>query len=193
MARAPDRKPPRWLRLLARLAGATAGGAAPSPPRRARRRRRRTTAPDFQRSRVYRWEAGHVLPHSTEPISLDACRALVREAYLWAEAPIARTAGWAPPEVTDGRGRRHASGSREVIKLPRWARTRPVVLHECAHGLARDKHGPEFVAVYLDLLERFLGLGRAGLVASLTAEGVRFAPRPGAAPGAPKAARPRPA
>jgi hypothetical protein len=77
--------------------------------------------------------------------------------------------------VTDGRGRRHACGSREAIKLPRWARTRAVVLHECAHGLARDMHGPEFVAVYVGLLERFAGLDAAALRASLAEARVRVA------------------
>jgi hypothetical protein len=77
--------------------------------------------------------------------------------------------------VTDGRGRRHACGSREAIKLPRWARTRAVVLHECAHGLARDMHGPEFVAVYVGLLERFAGLDATALRASLAEARVRVA------------------
>lgn len=67
-------------------------------------------------------------------------------------------AAWAPPKVTDGRGRRHACGSRQVIKLPRWSRTTAVVLHECAHGLAADMHGPVFAAVYVELLARFAGL-----------------------------------
>jgi putative metallohydrolase (TIGR04338 family) len=77
--------------------------------------------------------------------------------------------------VADGRGRRHACGSRQVIKLPRWARTRPVVLHECAHGLADDQHGPRFVARYVDLLERFLGLDRSDLHLSLARHRVRIA------------------
>jgi putative metallohydrolase (TIGR04338 family) len=77
--------------------------------------------------------------------------------------------------VTDGRGRRHACGSRAEIKLPRWARTRPVVLHECAHGLADDKHGPRFVARYVDLLERFLGMERAALHSSLAERRIRIA------------------
>ncbi|HMR30350.1 MAG TPA: hypothetical protein PKA13_00740 [Geminicoccaceae bacterium] len=130
---------------------------------------------DFQRSRVYRWEGEHVLPHDREVLSLDQCTRLVEAAYRWAEADLAATAGWRPPTVLDGRGRRHACGSRQVIKLPRWARTRPVVLHECAHGMADDQHGPRFVARYVELLERFLGLDRAVLHASLARHRVRIA------------------
>jgi hypothetical protein len=105
-------------------------------------------------------------------LSLAACRALVDAAYRWREQPGA-TLGWTPPQVTDGRGRRHACGSREVIKLPRWARTRAIVLHECAHGMADDQHGPRFVAVYVALLEQFAGLELSRLRASLAIFGVR--------------------
>jgi hypothetical protein len=142
---------------------------------------------DFQRGRVYAWEAQHVFPHAGERLSLAACRALVEIAYRWREAPGADPA-WAPPRVTDGRGRRHACGSREVIKLPRWARTRAVVLHECAHGMADDQHGPRFVAVYATLLEAFAGLERGHLTATLAAAGVAIA-ADGQAAAAPTTAR----
>ncbi|MDX6752620.1 hypothetical protein SH611_22710 [Geminicoccaceae bacterium 1502E] len=154
------------LRTLMRLILGTPVPAAP--------RRRRRSAPDFQRSKVYRWEGRHVLPRDTAALSLDECRALVLAAYRWAEAPAAGDHDWTPPLVTDGRGRRHACGSRAVIKLPRWARTRPVVLHECAHGLAPDKHGPRFVAVYVALIEQFMGLPRAALEESLAEAGIAF-------------------
>lgn len=122
---------------------------------------------DFQRARVYRWEAEHVFPQAGERLSLAACRALVEAAYRWREQPGLDPA-WAPPRVTDGRGRRHACGSREVIKLPRWARTRAIVLHECAHGMADDQHGPKFVGVYVELLVKFAGLKRECLTRTLT-------------------------
>jgi hypothetical protein len=137
---------------------------------------------DFQRSRVYRWEAVHVLPHERKLLSLQACRDLTAEVF-------ARRLGddALPPRVEDGRGRRHAAGSRAVIKLPRWARTRPIVLHECAHGLAVDGHGPDFVRAYVELLVEFMGLERTVLEASLRADGVQVTPfgQPIAAPAAP--------
>ena len=141
------------------------------------RRRPRRAIKDFQRSRVYRWEHDQVFPHDPHLLSIEDCRALVDIVYRWHEGPLSLRPGWAPPSVTDGRGRRHACGSREVIKLPRWARTRPLVLHECAHGLAADKHGPEFVRVYVDLLVRFMGLDRAALVASVEMAGIKIAGR----------------
>lgn len=100
-------------------------------------------------------------------------------AYRFAEGPAASRRGWQPPEVSDGRGRRHACGSREVIKLPRWARTAPVVLHECAHGLADDMHGPNFLRAYLELIEHFLGADRLTLLTSARAARLVVAARPG--------------
>ncbi len=132
----------------------------------------RRRAPDGQRARVYRWEQAMVFPGRYARLSLDACRALVEAVYRWAEPDRVGGIGWTPPRVTDGRGRRHACGSREVIKLPRWARTAPIVLHECAHGLAPDGHGPRFVAAYVALLERFLGMDGTALRLSLSAAGV---------------------
>jgi hypothetical protein len=189
--RTPKARVPPWLRVLALVTGVAPATPAPRTASRPARRRR-TKVPDFQRSRIYRWEAEHVLPHAPELLSLDVCRALVHEAYVWAERPGPGTPGWSPPEVTDGRGRRHACGSRQVIKLPRWARTRPVVLHECAHGLADDKHGPRFVGIYVALLVRFLELDRAALETSLQASRVRFQPWGDAVPAPRRAARRRP-
>ena len=158
----------RLRRVVVRLVG------VPAPPKPRRKARKAKRPRDFQRARVYRWEAAHVFPQAGEPLSLAACRGLVETVFRWAECP-GDDAGWRPPLVTDGRGRRHACGSREAIKLPRWARTRAVVLHECAHGLARDMHGPEFVAVYVGLLERFAGLDAAALRAGLAEARVRAA------------------
>ncbi|MEZ5825290.1 MAG: hypothetical protein R3C97_11295 [Geminicoccaceae bacterium] len=154
----------RWLQ---------AGGTPPAPVP-----VRRTRPRDFQRSRVYGWERRFVLPLACDPLSLDGCRELVRDVYLQSEADRCHRHDWQPPDVTDGRGRRHACGSREVIKLPRWARTRAVVLHECAHGLAADAHGPQFVRVYTGLLESFAGFERAYLERTLRECGVRMAALP---------------
>jgi hypothetical protein len=136
---------------------------APARPRKRRRKKPR----DFQRTRVYRWEAAHVLPHAAQPLTLEACRTLVATVFRWADRPA--------PIVSDGRGRRHACGSPEAIKLPRWARTPAIVLHECAHGLARDMHGPEFVATYVELLARFAGFDADELRASLERSKVMMA------------------
>ena len=130
---------------------------------------------DFQRSRVYRWERAHVHNAQDNPtLSLAACRALVYDVYLALDKPKAGTR-WSPPQVTDGRGRRHACGSREVIKLPRWARKRTIVLHECAHGMSSDGHGPQFMARYIQLLAEFAGMEAGQLRALADAARVKVA------------------
>ena len=161
----------KWVRRLAALP---------------KRRRAAGRPRDFQRSRLYGWEGVHVLPRDPTPLSLLACRELV--ATVFADR---LGAGVPAPRVEDGRGRRHAAGSREVIKLPRWARTRPIVLHECAHGLAADGHGPDFARVYIDLLADFMAIdrsemertaGRAGLKVTSAGHAIQ-APKELASPG----------
>ena len=67
-----------------------------------------------------------------------------------------------PIIVLDGRGRRRACATfqygRRAIKLPIWARTKYVILHEVAHHLTHlDGHKAEFASCLLDLVRHFLG------------------------------------
>jgi len=68
-------------------------------------------------------------------------------------------------EIKDGRGTRngfayrYALSGHAVLNLPRWSRSKLVVLHEFAHTLTPDRyaaHGPEFCANYLDLVKRWI-------------------------------------
>lgn len=126
---------------------------------------------DSQRTAVYRW--GHAVaekyPDLKTPMSLDDCEALVRR--VWSDYRLGET----PPVVTDGRGRRHAWGDRHRIKLPIWARTTHVVLHEITHSLLPDmnSHGPAFARLFLELLVRY---GDAG-AKDVRALGVHQRPR----------------
>jgi hypothetical protein len=90
---------------------------------------------DYQRARVYKWERAEIFSRDDENIGLTACQALIEQVFRAAELPT--------PTVGDGRGRRMACFSPDeyAIKLPCWARTRPVVMHEAAHGLARHGNG----------------------------------------------------
>lgn len=115
-------------------------------------------------------------PTEGPELSLAACRQLIEAAYRWHDRPKPGDAAWCPPVLGDGRGRRHACGSREVIKLPRWARTRTIVLHECAHGMSDDGHGPKFVRAYVRLLAAFEGHDPKALEASLQAHKIRIEP-----------------
>lgn len=82
--------------------------------------------------------------------------------------------------VLDGRMRRSACATYTwqgaVIRAPRWSRSEQTVLHELAHHITwRDQdHGPEFAAVYLDLVRHMLGADAAArLQARFRVHGVR--------------------
>lgn len=143
---------------------------------------------DSQRSRVYAWERSQSwwqiaargsryteVPSSVvRPLSLPEC-----EAYL---SRVLHKAGAWPVEVVDGRGSRAARALAWRIALPVFGRTRPVMLHEAAHAIAAqrgrdDKHGPQFVRIYIDLLVRHLHLSAGALLKSARAAGVKVAPR----------------
>jgi hypothetical protein len=55
--------------------------------------------------------------------------------------------------VHDGRRRRRAGGSVGNIWMPRWSRSVGVILHEVAHGLSEDGHGPDFCRAFVQLVE----------------------------------------
>lgn len=82
--------------------------------------------------------------------------------------------------VTDGRRARAAMARHDgTIRLPKWSRNRPVILHELAHHL-RPKdtaaHGPEFCRTFLNLMERFLPERASDLEAAFEDGGCQVSP-----------------
>ena len=63
--------------------------------------------------------------------------------------------------VTDGRGTRAAYGypSQKRISLPKWARSKIVILHEVAHIISPEEpaHGRGFCRLLCDMVQRFIG------------------------------------
>jgi hypothetical protein len=158
-------------------------------------------ARDSQRSKVYRWERasipgwqegewrrepvrryrtsdGEERTFSRQRVRIDREMSLADCAALVAKVWAAYRPGAAPPTLTPGFLARRATGSRDRINLPRWARQPAVVLHETAHSLVpplrwkeapragghpldRDTvvpvawHGPEFVRLFIELLVRY--------------------------------------
>lgn len=130
-----------------------------------------TTSRDTQRTRVYTWEIQ--FDKETPTLTLLECEALVRKVF--------GDYGLTPPIVTDGRGRRSAcySDSGE-IKLPRWARSEIVVLHECAHGILCKRnvacawHGPEFMRVLTALIAHYMGRSLSEVQKSAREAGIKI-------------------
>jgi putative metallohydrolase (TIGR04338 family) len=117
------------------------------------------------------------------PASTKQCKAYMEKivSYEWFTARWQiSTPSWVEgnaPRVGDGRARRKACWDANVyeIKLPQWARTEAVILHEMAHwivdraamvgtyGRGRQydadhaAHGKEFAAVFLELVRLQLG------------------------------------
>ncbi len=132
---------------------------------------------DFQRRRVYAWEARELLPPPSTSIPFDRAQGMIDA--IWRELGLRH-----PPaaERLPCQARtRLADASRLSIRLPEhvpgWC-----LLHELAHAMTTthdgrsDRHGPAFMGVYVGLLERYLRLPRARLLASLAASGVAVDP-----------------
>jgi hypothetical protein len=149
---------------------------------------------DTQRQKVYDWERAHVesrLPNDKN-VPLAELGQLIQKAY------VRYGFGFNPHlQLGDGRGRKNACFDYRVgggtIKLPLWARSEWVALHEAAHGIVwrqfdRDAkkfagHGPEFVRVYIDLLAHFIpSLSAAELQQSAQAAGLKLVSAKSVAP-----------
>jgi hypothetical protein len=137
--------------------------------------RKSARARDFQRQRLYDWENARfaaIIDSRAPKLDMGECAALVRIACRAFKLH-------ALPQVTDGRGARRASGSPRRVKLPKWARSPHVVLHETAHAITRyhlprsSAHGAEFCGMYAELLARFCGYQRAALIRDMRAGGLR--------------------
>ena len=95
----------------------------------------------------------------------------------------ARWGVWGRIEVRDGRGRSSAAAfGQHQIRVPRWARSELVVLHEVAHCLTPRgyaSHGPEFAGVFVALVRQVMGpAAAASLRDSFRSYRVRVGPAP---------------
>lgn len=126
---------------------------------------------DSQRSKVYRAECIALADRSerleTVPEMQQYVDKILRSRWFkgkWDYLAI---------QVKDGRGRSRACGGyygfgTGYIKMPKWSRTRYVVLHEMAHVITGMEHrsegtihGRRFMRVYLALVGRWMGKAAA--------------------------------
>lgn len=131
--------------------------------------------PDPQKQRLYAWEDREVAWRDGSRVPFAQLQVLVD--HVWAGEGLR----W-PPRVrplpkqarrTMARATRLAIEASET--LPTW-----VLLHELAHALSSTAderstgHGPVFVGLYLNLLEKYARMPRAELEASLRAAGLQW-------------------
>ena len=128
---------------------------------------------DRQRARVYAWEDRIVAPRDKSTLPYMAAKDMV--GAIWADLGLRF-----PPKVErlPGQARRlQADASRLLVRLPE---TMPswLLLHEMGHSLssthegASDGHGPTFMGLYIELLERYMRWGRDELLHSARAGGI---------------------
>ena len=120
---------------------------------------------DSQRGKVYKAERD--LPEVEQNgMNIHEVRAwvdkIMRSRWMKSRYPQAYCVGMV--DVKDGRGATWARGGYLYIKIPRWARSEFIVLHELSHTIvARTKskpvasHGREFCSIFLALVRRWMG------------------------------------
>lgn len=143
---------------------------------------------DNQRSRVYAWERAALRELGARSISqadfepLSACEAWALPVWRKERGRVglARVAAPAIERPTWGQ-RRALAHDDHRITLPRWARSRWVILHELAHRLTpRDEaHEPRFVGVLIGLVGRWLEYDAAHQMGLADERGVRYYVRRG--------------
>lgn len=133
---------------------------------------------DSQRSRVYAWERRAVSDYADRPTfdSLEECEAFMHPIWRTERGRMGLAKRAAPALSRNLWGKRNATahGTTE-IKLPKWARSPEVILHEMAHCLTHgDRHGPRFVGCFIGLLARHHGQDANDLMPLADEMGVRY-------------------
>lgn len=138
---------------------------------------------DNQRSRVYAWERAASLRlkgrtlYIGEYETLEECEAFMAPIWRAERGRVGLAKSSAPTLARKLWGQRKATASElHVIKLPKWARSRWVILHEMAHRLTPEDeaHGPRFVGVLIGLAARWLEYDASQLMALADEMGVKY-------------------
>ena len=138
---------------------------------------------DNQRSRVYGWERAAVREvtrrrfDEPEFDSLEECRTWALPIWRKERGRVNLARKVAPAIERPSWGQRRALAHDDHrITLPRWARSRWVILHELAHRLTPhdEAHGPRFVGVLIGLVCRWMDFDAAQLMRMADDCGVRY-------------------
>jgi len=132
------------------------------------------------------WEDRHTNQHAVWLNTMDAAQQYVNQ--LWADLGYS-----APPVVTPLTAEEieerpnlvAAANEKEILLLGDGAKANldTVICHEAAHVIVKrlgicDRHGPNWLGVYLSLLERLGRFDMAALKESAEAAGLKWAPPP---------------
>ena len=130
---------------------------------------------DYQQSKVYAWEAGVINPRTSRQVAFKDAQAFVDGIFI-CEGLLY------PPCVTllhPNTKRWAGLGSRQEIQI-KPVTTVGTLLHEIAHVLTMEidrsqvGHGPDFVGVYMRLLDKYAGVPLALTMYSLQNTGIEY-------------------
>jgi hypothetical protein len=133
--------------------------------------------PDYQKSKLYKWEQTHVNPVDTAYVPFDNIQNVVN--HIWKEMGLEYPPRVKPmpKQVTKWAG----DANRLVIRFPEHGAKTVTIIHELAHSMTADldgasmQHGPGFVGVYMRLLDKFIpGLNLLVLMHTANEMGVKF-------------------
>jgi len=131
---------------------------------------------DFQKSKVYRWEREVVAPRALNTVLFEQAQMFVDGVFMAHGLLFPPRAELMPNQAT----RVFAQANRTVLqireKTPAW-----IILHELAHTLTMahdgpegDGHGPDFVGMYIKLLDRVLNIPLALTMYTLDKAGIKY-------------------
>jgi hypothetical protein len=138
---------------------------------------------DNQRSRCYAWERRAVAElasadfYAAEFATVAECEAFAAPIWRKERGRVGLAGQQAPSIERPSWGQRSALAHRDHrITLPKWARSRWVILHELAHRLtpADEAHGPRFVGVLMGLVSRWCDFDATELMRLADEEGLRY-------------------
>jgi hypothetical protein len=130
---------------------------------------------DYQKSRLYAWENKVVGPRCPRIIKFRDAQAFVDGIFICEGLVGAPRVALMPKQAT----RIWATGSRGELRIrpetPAW-----VIVHELAHAMTMshdesvEGHGPDYVGVYIKLLDKYLALPLALTMYSLQFEKIKY-------------------
>jgi len=133
---------------------------------------------DTQQLDVYRWEEDfHEDIYGMEDpalLSLNECQSLVDQVCIcW---------GVLPPKVEDGRGRKTACATPEIIRLPRSYREGISIIHEACHAVRYhfdnkgEAHDSKFVRLCIECYSSYFDRPREELEHTARSFGLEVSP-----------------
>lgn len=129
---------------------------------------------DFQQNLLYRWE-NEFIDKRGQYLKFDEIKPVVD--YVWEQEGLKY-----PPlvDVLHHNDKAEARGCRNSVWFHPRGTTTKTVLHELAHALTADfeygtnMHGPDFVGMYMKLLEKYMGYPLPFLMYTAHKIGLKF-------------------